>query len=248
MPETPQGSGRSAAWGVVAVVLGSGAFATGINTASSGSEFPVWPVWAFSALAVAAVYMCFASLSGSWPTGHGLGRGRGAPPTSVTAPPHPMNIVLISEQAGVQIRLGLLNRGAAAEFSAQVTRILDTKGRAIGPQHWPIPWLEDKSIDPKRILTGQTRMLDFACYDVAAVNAELGTGHGGADHWWFSSVPAPIGVMYYALRDQRDLEEQRFIITVRIMDANSGDYADRQLALGVRGFGLICEPDTNQHV
>jgi hypothetical protein len=113
----------------------------------------------------------------------------------------------------------------------------------MGPQHWPIPWLEDNSTDPKRILTGQTRMLDFARYDVSAVMAELGTGHGGANHWWFSSVPSPIRATYYTLRDQQDLEKQRFLVTVRIMDASSGNYTDRQLALGVRGFELICEPD-----
>jgi hypothetical protein len=239
MPETPEGGGRSAAWGVVAAVLGGGAFSTWIGAVSPGSKFPVWPAWVFSALTVAATYRCFASLPGGRPIGRGLRRR--ARRASATTPP-PVSVMLIPEQAGARLHLGLLNTGATAEFSAQVTGILDTEDRAMGLQHWPIPWLEDDSTEPKRILTGQTRMLDFARYDVAAVNAELGTGHGGADHWRFSSIPAPIGVTYSMLRDQRDLEEQRFSVTVRIMDASSGNFTDRMLTIGVRGFSLLCEP------
>lgn len=92
-PETPQGAGRSAAWGVVAVVLGGAAVATWIEALSPGSRFPAWPAWAFSALTVAAVYLCFASLSGRWPTGRDLRHG--TRPTSLTAPPgHPTDAVV----------------------------------------------------------------------------------------------------------------------------------------------------------
>jgi|SRR5579859_3826407 len=238
MSETPRGAAWSAAWGVVAVVLGTGAVATWIAAVSPHSAFPAWPGWILSAATLVTLYMCFAFLCGMWPANRTLGHSQRTPHAQQSQPPH---IELIPEQAGEWLRLGLLNRGAAAEYTAEVTGIIDPLGRKIGQQHWPIPWLEDGSSDPKRILTGQTRMLDFARYDMAAVNAELSTGHGGRNHWWFSSVPTAINASYYNLRSQADLEEQHFILAVRIINANSGKYFDRQFKVGVHGSRLVCE-------
>lgn len=76
MPADVDGGGISAvAWGVLAVVLGGGAVATWLTALSPGSGFPAWPGWTLSALTVCAIYMCFASLFGKWPTDRGLSRG-----------------------------------------------------------------------------------------------------------------------------------------------------------------------------
>jgi hypothetical protein len=236
MPETARATAWSAAWGAVAVVLGGCAAAAWTAAVSPGSRIPTWPAWAFGALTAIAVYMCFALLSGRWLARRRSRRGR---PTFLPEQPPP-GVDLIPEQAGYRLRIGLLNRRSAAEYSAQVTAILDPLGRPIGPQHWPIPWLEDGSPEPKRILTGQTRMLDFARCDLAAVNAELCSGHGTDAHWWFSSVPVPIGARYYNLRSQEDLADQHIMLTVRIMNANSGDYFDRELQVGLNGPRITC--------
>ena len=60
--------GLSAAWGVVAVVFGGGAAATWIPAASPESKFPAWPAWILTAITVGALYLCFASLLGTWPS------------------------------------------------------------------------------------------------------------------------------------------------------------------------------------
>jgi hypothetical protein len=232
MNVTPRGPAWSAAWGVVAVIFGGGAVPAWLEAAAPGSKFPVWSAWILTVITAFAIYMCFASLRGHRST---------SGPTP-KAKHHPINIDLIAEQGDDRLRLGLLNHGLADEFSAQVISIIDPMGRTIGPQHWMIPWLEDNSAEPKRIFVGQTRMLDFARYDAIAVNAELGNGQSGTDHWWFSSVPTPMGARYYNLRCQDDLEEQRFTLTVRIMSASSEKYLDRRLSVGLKGSKLTCEP------
>lgn len=219
----------SAAWGVVAVVLGSGLIASWTVAATPGSKFPVWPVFTLTALTAVALYASFAHLAGRWPTNRG------------NMNDEPADVKLAPEQVGNQLRLMLVNNGRVAEFSAQVTEILDPLRQKRTPQHWTIPWLEDNSVEPKRILTGGAQVLDFASYDAAAVNAQFSTGRDGTDHWRFSAVPAPIGIKYYNLRSRNDLEVQRFILTVRIMNARSGKYSDQQLTIGIEGHNLICE-------
>lgn len=219
----------SAAFGVLAVVLGTAAVATWLAGLAPGATFPVWPAWTLTALMVVAVCVSFAFLGRRWPIRRS---GKNGEPASVD---------FIPEQVGDHLRLGLVNQGPATEFSAQVTSIRDPMGRREAPQYWTIPWLEDNSAEPKRILTGGTRVLDFARYDADAVNAELGTGNDGADHWRFSAVPTPIGARYYNLRSQNDLELQRFILNVRIMNASSGKYLDRELTVRVQGRSLVCE-------
>ena len=226
MPDTSRAAGRSAAWGVVALILASAAVATWMGAMPPGPGFPRWPAWMLSALTAIAIYICFACLSGGW-----RARRNDKPATMTPVP----------EQVGDLLRLGLLNGGPAAEFSAQVIRFLDPFGNPVGPQHWPIPWLEDHSAEPKRILAGQTRMLDFARYDRAAVDAELRTGCDTSGHWQFSSVPDPVSVRYYHLRSSRDLRLQRFTVTVRIMNATFGGYRDHRLTITIQESEPICE-------
>jgi len=173
--------------------------------------------------------VAFAHLAGKWPT-NGSGRND-----------EPGNVDLIPEQVGNQLRLMLVNRGPAAEFLVQVIGMLDLLRQRKAPQHWTIPWLEDNSVEPKRILAGGTQVLDFARYDADAVNTKLTTGHDGVGHWWFSAVPASVGVRYYNLLSQNDLDVQQFILTARIMNASSGEYIDRQLTVRIQGHNLVCE-------
>jgi hypothetical protein len=237
MNVTPPGPAWSAAWGVTAVVFGGGAVSTWLEAVATGSKFPAWPAWILALVTVVALCLCFISLRR---------RRQTRLPGSRASSHHPVNVELVPEQADDHLRLGLLNHGPADEFSAQVTGIIDPMGRTIGPQHWIIPWLEDNSVEPKRIFVGQTRMLNFARYDAIAINAELSNGEVGGHHWWFSSVPTPTGARYYNLRSADDLEEQHFILTVRIMSASSEKYFDRRLKVAFQHSRLTCEPIPDQ--
>lgn len=155
--------------------------------------------------------------------------------------PSPINVEVTPEQKGVMLHLVVLNHGDRGQFSAEVISIVDPDGTAIGTQFWPIPWKEDGSVTPKEILNEQSRTLDFARYDVYGVNDDLASGHWGTNrHWWFSSIPGPIGV-YSPVRLRSDLEVQRFLVTVRISRAEPRDHDDSQFAIGVKNFTLICE-------
>ncbi len=55
------------------------------------------------------------------------------PPQPPTLPAPPVNVVLVPEQDGIYLRLGLLNRGDAAEFRAEAVGILDDYRHPIGP-------------------------------------------------------------------------------------------------------------------
>lgn len=62
-------AGFSAAWGVVAGILGGGAFAIWTTASPPHSRFPAWSAWIPGGLAACAVYMCFAYALGIWPAG-----------------------------------------------------------------------------------------------------------------------------------------------------------------------------------
>lgn len=59
----------SAAWGVVAVVLVGVTVAVWLNVLPQGWKFPAWSAWVLSVATVLAIYLCFASAFGIWPTG-----------------------------------------------------------------------------------------------------------------------------------------------------------------------------------
>ena len=61
-------TGRSAAWGVAAVVFGAGAFTTWPVAVAPKSTFPIWPTYVFGGIAAVALYMCFATIWGWWPS------------------------------------------------------------------------------------------------------------------------------------------------------------------------------------
>jgi hypothetical protein len=82
--------------------------------------------------------------------------------------------------------------------------------------------LHYSSTEPKRVLCGQTRILDFARYDPVATQNEICDGHGDAAFWQFRSVPHPVKARYYNLRCQADLDEQRCVLTFRLMRQEQG--------------------------
>lgn len=216
----------SAAWSAVAVVLGGGAVASWMTVMAPGARFPDWPAPTLGALTVIAMYGSFACLAGIWP----------APTRGL-----PMHVNLVAEHVGRHLRLELMNRGDAAEFQVQVISILDPMRQRFTPQSWTIPWLEDGSAEPKRILKGATQPLDFASYDIDAVHTEITAGNASACHWQFSTAGKPVGARYYHLRQLNDLEVQRFTLMLRIMNATLGSYLDLELSVGVRSSSLICE-------
>jgi hypothetical protein len=233
--ETQRGTGRVTAWGVVAGITGSGAFGTWIAAATTGTGFPLWPAWVLGALTAGAVCMCFTPLR-RWP----LSLRRGSDPSVPVASRPEDDVGLDPERDGVHLRLLLRNSGKPAELSAQVIAIRDPLGRAIGPQHWTIPWLDDSTTEPKRMLCGQTRILDFARYDPVAIENEIQHGHGEAPHWRFPAAPSPVEARYYNLRSDADLDEQRFLVTVRLLNAGLTSFTDYDLEVGIYRHQPVC--------
>jgi hypothetical protein len=227
MDMTQRRAAWSAGWGVLALLLGGGAVSTWMMALTPGSKFPAWPAWILTVSTVIALYASFAYLAGKWPTARDNDQT--------------VRVDLIPEPVGDDLHLILVNRGPAAEFSAQVTAILAPMGQRTAPQNWTIPWLEDGSTEPKRIFAGARQVLDFARYNHDAVNAELNTGHDSAGHWLFPTAPAAIGKRYYNLRRQEDLNLQRFTLTVHIMNANSGKHLGLRLSVGIQDCNLVCE-------
>src|SRR6516165_3743257 len=60
-------AGRSAAWGVSALLFGAVAVAAWQVHVSPHSKVPIWPVYGFGVVAAGGLYMCFATLEGWWP-------------------------------------------------------------------------------------------------------------------------------------------------------------------------------------
>jgi hypothetical protein len=222
MPEPSRRAARGAAWGVVAVVLGAAVVAAWYSVPQP--EPGNWLAWLLSSLTIAAVYACFADPLGLWPV-----RPRPA-------------LDLVPEASGDQLRLSITNRGPAVACSAQVTSNCQPPiGRPKGLQHWPVPWLDDHSVEPKQILPGQTRTLDFAMFNSGAVREFLHVGQGAADHWSFASAPEPVGVRYYNPHSVADIDEQEFTLTLRILIADSGRYLDWQLTVKAKNLVVACE-------
>jgi hypothetical protein len=221
MPETRR-TIRAAGWGVLTVVLGCAAVTAWYSTPRP--ELQTWLACALSALTAVTAYLCFGEPLRMWSTL----RHR--------------NVSLAVETIDNQVRLCVTNLGPTASISVQAIGLCQPPtGRPKGLQHWPIPWLQDRTVEAKPILSGQTRTLDFAKFDLTAVKASLSDDEVEAVHWQFSSVPEPVGVRYYNLRRVCDVEEQEFILTIRLMNADSGRYHDWQVTLRVKNLEVGCE-------
>lgn len=218
----------SAAWGVLAMLFGAGVVPIWLTARSPKSDIPMWPAWMLAGLTVSAMYISISYLTGRWWPVIGK-RGRSG------------KVDLIPERVDECLRLILVNDGPATQFFVQVISVIPPLGKWEPSQNWTIPWLEDSSTEPKLILAGARRPLDFARYDAAAVTADLGKGSNGTAHWRFPTVPRTIEARYYNLLRLEDLEDQHFTLTVRIMSASSEHYLDRVLTVGIRNGNPACD-------
>jgi hypothetical protein len=226
----------SAMWGVLAVIFGSAATAIWIAASTPKSRIPVWPAWILATVTIAVLYAGLACLAGRWPIGE--------------EDEETVNAEFGAEPGSDRVRLWITNTGQTADFYVQVIAICDPvqaiairdpMGKKKASQYWTVPWIEDGSIKPRQIPSGATQGLDFARYDAGAVNLEISTGHSDANHWWFPAAPEPVGVRYYNLRSQEDLDLQHFILTMRIINVSSGEYLDRQVIVRIQNRELCCE-------
>jgi hypothetical protein len=232
-------TGRSAAWGVLAIAFAGGSIAMWALVVKPGSVLALSLAWIFAALAAPAAYLAFAYAFGWRPAISESDRKASIGPAPEVRPVP--DVGLTSEQVDNHTRLVLENHGPETEFLLQVISNYGPMGQRTAPQNWTIRWHEDGSTAPKRLLKGARQTLDFARYDDEAVEAELATGHGSGDHWKFSAAPDPIGARYYNLFRREDLEVQFFTLIVRIMNARSGDYMDRKIVVRVQQGRPVCE-------
>jgi tetratricopeptide (TPR) repeat protein len=84
-------AGRSAAWGVAAVVFAAGAIAAWQVAVAPKSSFPILPVYVLGLITLAALYMCFATMWDWWPAKRSrvVGAGARAVPTAKQAGSEP---------------------------------------------------------------------------------------------------------------------------------------------------------------
>ena len=272
MPDEDGRAGRSTPWGIGAGVFCACAVATWQVAIAPKSTFPLWPTYVFAGIAALALYMCFATIWGWWPTGRsargpsrdtvdrpmardgeasgGATRQRAstAPSGSATAapanlPPPPVSIELKPELdiATNRLRLGALNRGDLGRFRVEVTDAHNQDGNWVGPRSWPVPWLEDGSVDAKQIPMFGKPLLDFAQFDYLNLQEDLeGTKWLNGDHWAFPSLPQPIKVRYSAVRRWSELENRNFVITVRVIREDPPGCTDVEFKIGYDGTGPYC--------
>ena len=77
----------------------------------------------------------------------------------------------------------------------------DQNGNWVGLRSWSVPWLEDGSVASKDIPKFGRPLLDFAHFDLLALQEDLeGTKWLRGDHWVFPSLPQPVTFSYSAVR------------------------------------------------
>ena len=84
-------------------------------------------------------------------------------------------------------------------------------------------------------------LLDFAHFDFLKLRQDLeGTKWLKGDHWVFPSLPQPIKVRYSAVRRWSELENQHFVITVRVIRDDPAGYVDTEFKIGNDGTEPYC--------
>jgi len=159
------------------------------------------------------------------------------------SPSPPVYIRLIPEldNATNRFRLVALNRGDLGHFRVRVIDAHNQVGNWIGPRSWPVPWLDDGSIDAKQVAKFDGPKLDFAHFDFLGLQEDLeGTKWLKGNHWVFPSQPEPVKVRYSAVRFWSELNRQHFVITVRVIRDDPPGYADTQFEIGNDGTEPYC--------
>ena len=172
------------------------------------------------------------------------------PPATVSGLPKiaPMDVTLTPRASGDRLLIKMQNNGSGGKFAVEVLSIICKEdGRApITQSDWSVPWASngkrDMSIAAVNVPKGQSRTLDFARYDEAAVR-ESRADEAGEPHWWFSSLPEPIGIMYWPpIKSGKDLSARRFYVLLRVYRSEPAHCADFMFEVGVSGSLLICNP------
>ena len=152
-----------------------------------------------------------------------------------------LRVTLISDCGLDRIRLILVNRGDRAEFAAKVIKFADERGQEIDPQSWAIPWDGQGGTAAREILRHDRGFLDFARFDWPALRREMGSGHWGDPHWFFSTGGKPVTVAYRWARAMTDLEAARFTAVARVTGSAPGRPVDFTLRIGFRDRQPVCE-------
>ena len=117
----------------------------------------------------------------------------------------------------------------------------DQNGNWVGLRSWSVPWLEDGSVASKDIPKFGRPLLDFAHFDLLALQEDLeGTKWLRGDHWVFPSLPQPVTFSYSAVRAWPDLSRQYLVITLRVIRDEPEGYVDLQFKLGTDGMRPYC--------
>ena len=262
--------GRSAAWGIAAGVFCACGIAAWQVAIAPKSTFPLWPTYLFGGLVLLALYMCFATIWGWWPTsrstrGHAAdvvdrpeiaddqetaanepaaSTGTVGSATAVPASPPPLVGIRLKPELDMgtnRFRLGALNRGDLGSFRVEVVDAHNQDGNWIGQRSWPVPWLDDGSAGSKQIPQFGKPLLDFAHFDFLGLQQDLeGTKWLNGNHWVFPSLPQPVKASYSAVRYWSELDNQHLAITVRVIRDDPPGYVDTEFKLGVEGVEPYC--------
>jgi hypothetical protein len=159
-----------------------------------------------------------------------------------------MDVTLTPRQSGDRLLIKMRNNGLGGKFAAEVITIIykENGGSPINQPDWPVPWVSDGKRDIStaavHISKGQSRTLDFARYDPAAVQASR-AGEADEPHWWFPTLPEPMGITYWPpIKSGKDLSARRFVALIRVYRSEPAHYTDFTFEVGVTGSLLICNP------
>jgi len=167
----------------------------------------------------------------------------GSAATALASSPPPVSVKLKPEiDTGTnRFRLGALNRGDLGSFRVEVIDAHNQDGNWIGRRSWPVPWLDDGSVGATQIPKFGKPLLDFAHFDFLGLQQDLdGTKWLRGEHWVFPSLPDPVKVRYSAVRYWSELNDQHFVITVRVIRDDPHGYIDAQFKIGTDGTQPYC--------
>lgn len=135
-----------------------------------------------------------------------------------------------------RFRLGALNRGDSGSFRVEVVDARNQDGSWNGPRSWPVPWLEDGSVESREIPTFSRPLLDFAHFEFLALQEDLeSTKWLRGDHWVFPTLPQPVRFRYSAVRKWPDLSRQYLVVTVQVVRDDPLGRTEQHFKIGTNG-------------